>query len=693
MKKFLLILMVAVMLTTTSFAAFSDLPEGHWAKGVVEEMVDAGIISGYTDGTFRPTKEISKIESLILLARVAGLNNYTEEANKYLEEYTSALSKYTTSYKKDVAYLMGVGVLKESDLDNLLLASNINSPLSREEMAVLVTKVLGKESEATKNSIVVLPFKDTSSISANAKPYVYYVYSQKIMSGMDSETFSPKTSLTRAQAASILQRIYKKVDIKPSVSGSTTTPSATTFVTGTISKIDTSANSVWIKSNGSEEEYEYDSSTKFYVSSKEVTSSSMKKNATVTATITNDLYITSMNISEGAKVTTTTVKGTIYAASSTSKTITVTSNGSRKAYTYDSSTTYTLNDKSSTLTASIKKDYEITLTVDSTNLIVKAEVVSPDERIIGEIVEASTKYGYIVVEDDDGDKYVLKDDYIDKYDKDYKNKSENYYFDDDTDFKYNGSSKIYSNIAKSTYLYNKNYYVAITLGKNDYITLIELASKKSYLESDDSDDDDEIIGEIIKANSSIGYIVIEDVDSGKEYILMDDVIGDYYKDYDNEEEDYYFDNDTDFYYEGTSKTYTKIAKTSYLYKEGNYVRMVLGKNDCIDELEIASKKSKLESGSSSNSSISSDDMLADYYLVGKITDIDDDEITLKTDDGEEYYINVLDDAILLDYSDDDPSDDYVDYADAYDDDDIGKGDRVLVILCDDDETALIILID
>ena len=173
MKKVFLTLMVMVLITSISFAAFSDLPDGHWAKATVEEMVEAGIISGYTDGTFRPSKEISKIESLILLSRIAGLNKYPTEATKYLETYTTVLAPYTTQYKKDVAYLLGVGVLKEKDLSNLLSSDKINSPLTREEMAVLVTKVLGKEDEATKNSIVVLPFSDTSSISAAAKPYVY----------------------------------------------------------------------------------------------------------------------------------------------------------------------------------------------------------------------------------------------------------------------------------------------------------------------------------------------------------------------------------------------------------------------------------------------------------------------------------------------------------------------------------------
>ena len=50
-------------------------------------------------------------------------------------------------YKTDVSYLLGTGVLNESDLDSLIGDDVVNKGLSREEMAMLVTKVLGKDKE------------------------------------------------------------------------------------------------------------------------------------------------------------------------------------------------------------------------------------------------------------------------------------------------------------------------------------------------------------------------------------------------------------------------------------------------------------------------------------------------------------------------------------------------------------------
>ena len=50
-------------------------------------MVEQGIISGYTDGTFQPSRNLSKIEALILLSKVAGVNKYTEAATSYEKEF------------------------------------------------------------------------------------------------------------------------------------------------------------------------------------------------------------------------------------------------------------------------------------------------------------------------------------------------------------------------------------------------------------------------------------------------------------------------------------------------------------------------------------------------------------------------------------------------------------------------------
>jgi len=704
MKKLIALTCAAAMMLSTSFAqTFSDLPETHWAQKVVEEMVGQKIISGYTDGTFRPSKNISKIESLILLARIAGINNYADAANKYLADYENTLSKYTTQYKKDVAYLLGTKVLETSDLDTLLAADQVNAPITREEMAVLITKIMGKNDEVKSKSLIILSFSDKDSITPSARPYVHYVSSEKIMSGVDTQNFSPKTHVTRAQAACILQRIYKKVNIKPDVSTSTdtstnttpntstdtfasTTPSTQisgnlTVLNGEITKVDTTLQTVFIKdTSGKTDEYEYDAATEIYVNSVKKNSAEIKKGLSITATVKDNTYITLMRIT---KDTTETVNGTISSFDTSKKTITV----SKKTYSYTNSTTFFLNDKSSTALKSLKKNYEITLTIED-DIVTKVETkeVKKEETFTGKITKVNEAKGYIVIQDSDGEKYILRDDCIDEYEED----DEDFYFDDDIDYYYNGSAEEYDDVATDEYIYKKGNYVRITADTKGTISKFEIASKESKLDEEDDDkkSTDKIIGEIIEADEDDGYIIIETED-GDEYILMDD----YLEEYDEDDEDFYFDKDTKFSYNAVSKTYSAASTDDYLYNDGLFARITLDDDDYIEKIELAAKKSAFTSSSSSTSNSTN---IEDGYVFGYIVDMDSDEIVIEDDDGEEYEFEVSEDAIIIERSSDAPEEDIYYYDEEYEDI-LSEDDDVIVFVYKEKSskyyTSLIILMD
>lgn len=51
---------------------FSDIPQGYWATDAIQQVVDAGYMSGYPDGTFRPDETMPRYQVLVTLA--SGLN-------------------------------------------------------------------------------------------------------------------------------------------------------------------------------------------------------------------------------------------------------------------------------------------------------------------------------------------------------------------------------------------------------------------------------------------------------------------------------------------------------------------------------------------------------------------------------------------------------------------------------------------
>ena len=68
--KFILLIIVLVVFSTSYVWAYSDLSSTHWAYDSVMKMKDKGIILGYPDDTFRPNNLVTRAELAALITRV-----------------------------------------------------------------------------------------------------------------------------------------------------------------------------------------------------------------------------------------------------------------------------------------------------------------------------------------------------------------------------------------------------------------------------------------------------------------------------------------------------------------------------------------------------------------------------------------------------------------------------------------------
>ena len=64
--------------TTETSAAFTDI-SGHWAESEISKAAASGWINGYTDGTFKPNQYITRAEAMALVNRVLNRNPDTKE--------------------------------------------------------------------------------------------------------------------------------------------------------------------------------------------------------------------------------------------------------------------------------------------------------------------------------------------------------------------------------------------------------------------------------------------------------------------------------------------------------------------------------------------------------------------------------------------------------------------------------------
>ncbi|MGI2295304.1 S-layer homology domain-containing protein [Paenibacillus sp. GXUN7292] len=66
---------------------FSDQADiGQWARQAIAQAVEAGIINGYTDGTFRPNAKISRTEMVLMAVRALKLNAEAVEQTSFKDD-------------------------------------------------------------------------------------------------------------------------------------------------------------------------------------------------------------------------------------------------------------------------------------------------------------------------------------------------------------------------------------------------------------------------------------------------------------------------------------------------------------------------------------------------------------------------------------------------------------------------------
>ncbi|QZY55698.1 S-layer homology domain-containing protein [Crassaminicella profunda] len=176
---------------------FIDLGKYEWAKEAIEEMANKGIINGRGENTFDPSANITRAEFATLVTKMMGYT--TEDVNLPFTDVT-----------KDAWYYSYVGVAYKNELINGRSDTvfDPNGNITRQEMAVIVAKVLDKAGVEKASLDHLNIFKDTKNIASWAKESVTLCVKEKIISGMGDGNFAPKQNANRAQAATMLYKIY-----------------------------------------------------------------------------------------------------------------------------------------------------------------------------------------------------------------------------------------------------------------------------------------------------------------------------------------------------------------------------------------------------------------------------------------------------------------------------------------------------
>jgi len=167
---------------------FTDISETDWFYADVMELAGMGIIAGYPSGEFAATDYITS-EQFIKMVVVAMKYQLSDLDNKWYEKYT------------DVLYAKGI------TSDNFI---KYEQAITREQIARLVARVMKQEGLVNNNSkdkLIQNVIADYNNIDDEYKQDVKNAYYFGIMQGDKNHTISPKSYLTRAEAAAMIIRM------------------------------------------------------------------------------------------------------------------------------------------------------------------------------------------------------------------------------------------------------------------------------------------------------------------------------------------------------------------------------------------------------------------------------------------------------------------------------------------------------
>jgi len=179
--------------------SFNDISEDFWGFAAIDTLAADGIISGYGDGSFRPSNCITRAEFTKMIISVIDANKIEiadgDDADFSDVKEDSWYFEYVNqAYKKGI--IVGSGGL-------FFPQSNIK----REDAALIIYRLMDKAGNTPSG---IKAFPDRAEISDYAKSEVSALGSIGVVAGDSEGKFQPKNYITRAEAAQLIYNAFGK---------------------------------------------------------------------------------------------------------------------------------------------------------------------------------------------------------------------------------------------------------------------------------------------------------------------------------------------------------------------------------------------------------------------------------------------------------------------------------------------------
>lgn len=204
----LLTLALAASLAVPALAAgFSDVPDSHYAASAIADCAAKGIVSGYDDGTFRPSAAVTRAQFAVMLSRAFFQKNVDA-----LAPQAGGKAWYWASLKA----LDGLGLLQGTSFSvESQWPSTAGTSISRCDMAQIMSNIMGasgKGVSVSKTAAARAGITDWSQIPSGYQTAVASVYALGIIGGYSDGSFGGEKTMNRAQGCAVIGRLSAALD-------------------------------------------------------------------------------------------------------------------------------------------------------------------------------------------------------------------------------------------------------------------------------------------------------------------------------------------------------------------------------------------------------------------------------------------------------------------------------------------------
>lgn len=199
----LLTLALFLSLSVPAFAAreFTDVPADYIFHDSIQDCVDRGLFSGYQDGSFHPTDNVTRAQFSVMLARLFYPGEAESGRYDTWKQQVGWYGPYSAVLKDHGAMAYGDQYWKDPEV--------MGVSITRRDMAQFLNKALqagGYRASESDKSAARARISDFDKVGEFYAEAVKTVYALGIITGYAGNEFAGNRSVTRGQASAILYR-------------------------------------------------------------------------------------------------------------------------------------------------------------------------------------------------------------------------------------------------------------------------------------------------------------------------------------------------------------------------------------------------------------------------------------------------------------------------------------------------------